>query len=750
MRETLDKMIADLERQGIIEKCQSPYNSPCFLVPKKREDSDAIEPRLVCDHKKLNAVTEINHFPIPLIDDILNSLHGAKIFTTLDIKGAYYQIVMDVNSRDLTAFTAGKYQYRWCRMPMGLGTSAQTWQYTINIILSDLIGHGIYVYLDDVLIYAPTQEEHDKLLREVLERLRKFSFQLKISKCKFYVRKFEYLGHIVSEHGMSPNPRNVAAIVNYPIPKTLKAIQSFLGMCGYYRKYVQDYAQIAKPITMLTKNGMKIIWTPNCNEAFEKLKHILASDVTLKFPDFQKLFYVTTDASDVSISGVISQGDPPDDRPDVNSRLFRQRLKLMSYNFKVIHKPGRQNVVADALSRISLEEAKSIDEILEENNLKSMLAVMEQEDMGSTVNVANINFENGITFSTADFDACFYLVSSAESEMFKRITGKFEDLTLKLQWQEVDERHKRLRLSMRNMRKTKTSTNTRTPMQITSTGNSLFDHTYMDFVGPLPETEGVAIPTKDCTAQVTAECLLEHVILRYNFPSILSSDNAKGFHAKVLKKVNSLLSIKRTFSTPYHPSSNIVERQHRTLNAYLRAYSEENDVLWDKQLKYGTFVYNNTVHSTTGFTPHELAHGFTIQIPTSISRYRGPFNYDDLAGEVRAKIKQAIEMAKEKLTKRKITNKRNYDRNTNPIDVHVGDLILMKNFNKSNKFDNVYEGPFRVIEVQENYVTIMKKNKPIKVNKDHIKISKATHANPPPEVFPVIEPTEEDLLDLFS
>lgn len=218
----------------------------------------------------------------------------------------------------------------------------------------------------------------------------------------------------------------------------------------------------------------------------------------------------------------------------------------------------------------------------------------------------------------------------------------------------------------------------------------------------------------------------------------------------MLKRINALLKIKRVLTTVYHPNSNIVERQHRSLNTYLRAYVEENDTRWDKLLKYATFVYNNTVHTTTGFTPHELAHGFKIQIPTSISKSREPFNYDDLAGEIKAKIKQSLEIAEEKLTLRKIANKKIYDRKTNPLDVKVGDLVLMKNFVKANKFDNVYEGPFRVIDVKDQYVTIMKKNKPMKVNKDHLKISKAKHLNPPPEVFPVIEPSENDLVDLFN
>lgn len=301
--------------------------------------------------------------------------------------------------------------------------------------------------------------------------------------------------------------------------------------------------------------------------------------------------------------------------------------------------------------------------------------------------------------------------------------------------------------------KTKITVNTHTPMQITSNGNCLFDHAFIDFVGPVPETEDgykyiftatcdltkmvVAVPTKDCTAITTAETLLEHVLLRYNFPSNLISDNALNFKvSKVLKEINKLLAIKKIFSTPYRAQSNKIERQHRTINAYFRAYAEQNASNWNKLIKYATFVCNNTVQSTTGYSPHELCHGFKIIIPNSITKSQGPYNYDNLADEIRSKIKESLEIAKEKLMKQKLTNKRNYDRNVNEIDVAVGDLVLVKNFNKLHKFDNVYEGPFRVIDAQSHYVTIMKRGKPFKIHKDYLKPTTTDHKKVPTEVFP--------------
>ena len=212
VRGILREFVNDYERQGIIEKCQSAYNSPALLVMKKDEFGGTTDYRFVVDYRKLNEVIEIENFPIPLIDDILNGLSGCSYFTTLDLKGAFHQIVIDEASRDYTAFTAGNFQYRWVRMPMGLATAPLTWQRAINTILASypknggesLIGNGVYVYLDDVIIYSKTKDEHDKLLLRVMTLLKEHNLQLKISKCVFYAKEF---GHIISKDGMRANPK---------------------------------------------------------------------------------------------------------------------------------------------------------------------------------------------------------------------------------------------------------------------------------------------------------------------------------------------------------------------------------------------------------------------------------------------------------------------------------------------------------------------------------------------------------------
>lgn len=290
---------------------------------------------MVVDYRKLNQISEIENFPIPLIDDILTQLSGSTYYTTLDIKGAFHQLLVDEGSRDYTAFTAGNFQYRWVRMPLGLASAPLTWQRAINTILCDHIGKGVHVYLDDVIIHAKTREEHDKILWEIMKILEKHKLQLKISKCHFYAKKFEYLGHIISESGIKANPKKIQAIKEYPRPKNMKEIQSFLGLGSYFRRYVRNFSKISKPLSTLLKKEQPFIWTDIQQEAFDSLKTALAEQVILAFPNFSEVFYVTTDASDIAIGAMLSQGELPNDRPIY---FFSRTLNDTQKNYSTIQK----------------------------------------------------------------------------------------------------------------------------------------------------------------------------------------------------------------------------------------------------------------------------------------------------------------------------------------------------------------------------------------------------------------------------
>lgn len=285
-------------------------------------------------------------------------------------------------------------------------------------------------------------------------------------------------------------------------------------------------------------------------------------------------------------------------------------------------------------------------------------------------------------------------------------------------------------------------------MQISSLGEIEFDHTFIDFVSPIPSSLAgnkyiftatcdltkflVAVPTKDCSALAAANALLEHVICRYNFPSRLISDNASSFTSQVIKELTHLFSIKKIFATPYHPQSNIVERAHKTLNAYLRAFTSTNRNQWDELLKFATFAYNNTIHSTTGYTPHELVHGFKIQIPNHLKKQKNSYDYENLANITRNNIAKALEIAGEQLYNKKLKNKEYYDKKTSEYDIQINDLVLVKDPIKKHKFQDIYDGPYRVIKTSDSYIEILKGGKKIKLHKNMVKRANAQYDKVPP------------------
>lgn len=229
-------------------------------------------------------------------------------FSTIDLAKGYYQI--KVNPRDIhkTAFTAGRGKYEFLRMPMGMKNSSFTFQSMMTEVLSYLIGIICVVYLDDMTIFSVSLEEHLQALDKVLLRLKQHGLIIQPDKCEFMKRDCHYLGHVVTADGIKPNPNKIEAIVKYPIPKTPKQIKSFLGVVGFYRKFIRNFAHIAKPLTNSLKNGVEVDFhNPKYIKSFEFLTDVICTDPILAYPDYNKKFVLTTDASNVALGAGLSQ-----------------------------------------------------------------------------------------------------------------------------------------------------------------------------------------------------------------------------------------------------------------------------------------------------------------------------------------------------------------------------------------------------------------------------------------------------------
>ncbi|XP_044572124.1 uncharacterized protein LOC123257372, partial [Drosophila ananassae] len=268
--------------------------------------------RIVIDYRSLNEITIDDKYPIPVMDEILDKLGKCQYFTTIDLAKGFHQIQMDENSISKTAFSTKNGHYEYTRMPFGLKNAPATFQRCLNNLLEDLIYQHCLVYMDDIIIFSTSLEEHILSIKKVFSKLREANLKLQLDKCEFMKKETEFLGHIITTEGIKPNPQKIEAIQKFPIPKTQKEIKSFLGLCGFYRKFIPDFAKIAKPMTVNLKKGSTINSTnKEYLEAFEKLKLLITSDPILIYPNFEKLFSLTTDASNVAIGAVLSQNHKP-------------------------------------------------------------------------------------------------------------------------------------------------------------------------------------------------------------------------------------------------------------------------------------------------------------------------------------------------------------------------------------------------------------------------------------------------------
>ncbi|XP_046399957.1 uncharacterized protein LOC124166472 [Ischnura elegans] len=410
----LNEQLRDMLARGVITESISPWSAPIVLVAKKDNGSGG-KLRFCTDFRGLNSVTVRDVYPLPNIQDTLDSLGGAKYFSTLDLASGYWQIELDPKDREKSAFSTPGGHYEYTRMAFGLANAPSTFQRLMDTVLAGLKGERCMVYLDDIIVFGCTIEEHLERLTEVLERLRGAGLKVNPHKCQFLKSSVEYLGHIITDKGVQPDPRKIIAIKEYPLPHNIKTLRGFLGLVGYYRRFIPDFARIARPLTEMTRKGVAMAWSEEARGGFERLREALCRDPVLIFPDFREPFLLFTDASGAAIGAVLAQRGPAGEqvvayasrklsRPEMNystvekeclavvwavkyfrcylygrrftvvtdhrplrwlltlkdptSRLIRWSLLLSEFEFEVHHRAGKAHQNADALSRAYIGSAQ--------------------------------------------------------------------------------------------------------------------------------------------------------------------------------------------------------------------------------------------------------------------------------------------------------------------------------------------------------------------------------------------------------
>lgn len=308
-RAEIQTQVDSLLKADIIEEIYSPWAAPVVLVRKKDGTW-----RFCLDYRKLNAVTVKDSHPLPRVDDALDALAGAAWFSTIDLQHGYWQVELAEQDHEKTAFTTGTGLYQFKVMPMGLTNAPATFQRLMEMVLRGLPWKICLVYLDDVLIYSRSFEEHLRHLEEVFRRFQASDLKLNPAKCCLAKDHVRFLGHIVSKNGIQPDPRNVESVKNWPTPRTPTEVRAFLGLCSYYRKFIRGFAHHAAPLHALTEKNVPFQWTAHCQDAFIYLQQALSNPPVLAFPDFALPFYLYKDASCSAIGAVLAQKHGPHEK----------------------------------------------------------------------------------------------------------------------------------------------------------------------------------------------------------------------------------------------------------------------------------------------------------------------------------------------------------------------------------------------------------------------------------------------------
>ncbi|KAD2804662.1 hypothetical protein E3N88_38039 [Mikania micrantha] len=745
----IERQVKELLDLGMIQHSKSAYSSPVILVRKK----DNSWPMCV-DYRALNKATVPDKFPIPVVDELLDELHGAQFFSKLDLKSGYNQIRMSPASIEKTTFRTHDGHYEYLVMPFGLMNAPATFQAVMNDVFRPLLRTKVVIFFDDILVYSSSWTNHMADLRLVFSILLKHHFMVNKTKCSFGQPSVEYLGHIIDAQGVSMDPKKIEVVLSWPVPTQLKGLRGFLGLTGYYRKFIKNYGSIARPLTDLTKKDA-FCWHPGAQAAFEQLKQALVSAPVLTLPDFKQPFMIECDASGRGIGAVLMQNRKPiayfskalSDRnlsKSAGSLLQTNRIwvaKLLGYNFDIHYKPGRENRAADALSRsadvgefvqaisspVWLQGAKLIEEAQADKDIQDLKQKYSQQPTKYpeySIKQGVLHYRNRVVIPrTSAFIPLllqeFHTTPSGGHSGFYRT---YRRLAANLYWPGMTGSVKQFVRECDVCQRCKSSS--LSPgglLQPLDIPEAIWENLSMDFIVGLPTSKGfnVILVVVDrlskyahflllrhpYTAKTVAEVFVKDVIRHHGVPKSIVSDRDPLFLSKFWKEIFHSMGTKLHMSSAYHPESDgQTEVINRCLQAYLRCFAIDQPKNWALWLPWAEFWYNSTFHASTGTTPFEVVYGHR---PPSILQFiPGEVRVESVARELQDRD-EALRQLKVHLSNAQSTMKLQADKHRRDVQFMVGDWVYVKlkpyrQFSVSQRIHQKlaakFFGPFQIIE----------------------------------------------------
>ncbi|KAA3464322.1 reverse transcriptase [Gossypium australe] len=714
----LKAQIQELLDRGFIQPSVSPWGAPVLFVKKKDGTM-----RMCIDYRQLNKLTVKNRYPLPRIDDLFDQLKGASIFSKVDLRSGYHQLKVKEADIHKTTFRTRYGHYEFLVMPFGLTNAPAAFMDLMNRVFQPYLDRFVVVFIDDILVYSKSEEEHDAHLYVVLQVLREKQLYAKFSKCEFWLKEVTFLGHVVSAEGIRVDPSKIEAVLGWKPPKSVTEIRSFLGLAGYYRRFVENFSLIAAPLTKLLKKGVSFVWSEKQQESFDKLKKFLTEAPVLIQPESGKEFTVYCDASHTGLGCVLMQegkvvayasrqlrpheGNYPTHDLELGAVVFALKIwrhylygeksrrwieLLKDYDCSIEYHPGKANVVADALSRKVVAELRAMFAHLSLYEDGSLLAELRVKP--SWIDEVKERQLTDEVLSTRRLQRILKEAHSSPYAMHLGGSKMYRDLREQFWWpglkSEVTELVGKCLTCQQVKAEHQLPSGLLQPAKIPQWK---WEGIMMDFVSGLPLTPSKKdsiwvivdrvtksahfIPVRfDYSLQRSAKLYIAEIVRLHGVPVSIILDRDPQFTSRFWKALHQALGTKLNFSTAFHPQSDgQSERVIQVLEDMLRGCILDFCGSWEEYLPLAEFAYNNSYQVSIQMAPYEALYGRKCRTLTCWTELG---EHQMLGPELVAETEDKVRVIRTRLKEASDRQKSYADLKHQDVEYAVGDKVFLK------------------------------------------------------------------------